>query len=92
MLNQHKAGIEASTSTHNIQRVFRGMTSSEDLQTLAKEGAFAFHTARYKISFKSNDCTSSLINKSHSGTRFLSLHSALQGYASQAMRHIFSAG
>jgi hypothetical protein len=39
------------------------MTSSEDLQTLAKEGTFAYHTARHNISFKSNDCSSSLINK-----------------------------
>ena len=61
---KHKSAIDASTSSAKIRlkQFFKNTISSKDqLKTVAKEGTWVYHTARHNISFKSNDCSGTLV-------------------------------
>ena len=65
---KHKSAIDASTSSAKIQQFFKNTISSKDqLKTVAKEETWAYHTARHNISFKSNDCSGTLIKNMFDG-------------------------
>lgn len=58
---KHNSAIKASTSSAKLQNYFNNFNSSQELETSAKEGAWAYHTAKHNISLRSNDCSSALI-------------------------------
>lgn len=59
---RHKSALEAGSSSKKLSDYFRNIQASKDEMNLAaKESTLAFHTAMHNISFRSNDCTASLL-------------------------------
>lgn len=60
---KHKKAVSAASSA-NIASFFKNKNAGDkELQCAAREAAFAYHTAKHELSFKTSDCTSQLIKK-----------------------------
>lgn len=70
--NKHKSTINASTSSCKVQQYFTNKNEKDqDLKIAAKEGIWAYNTARHNISFSSNDCSAAM-NRCMFDTKFTS--------------------
>lgn len=60
--NRHQYCIKAGSSNKKVSDFFKQFEGTKDeLIIAAKEATIAFHTAMHNLSFRSNDCTASLI-------------------------------
>lgn len=58
---KHKTTIQAESSSQNLTSYFVSSTSRESNKILAAEATLAFHTVKHHFSFRSSDCTHSLL-------------------------------
>ena len=61
---KHKDALSASTSSSKVSTFFKNASlGTSELQLAAEEGTFAYHSVFHNHSFRSMDCTSSVIRK-----------------------------
>jgi hypothetical protein len=58
---RHKSAVDAESYSRKVSDLFKIAESKEDQKIAAREAVFAYHTAKHNFSFRSNDCSSSLI-------------------------------
>jgi hypothetical protein len=63
---KHLTAVSSMSCRQKVTSYFTKETiTDEDKHTEAEEGLFGFHTIKYNHSFRSMDCTSSVIRKLH---------------------------
>jgi hypothetical protein len=91
---KHAVATESRSCSKKVISYFTKETITDECEHIAaKEGVVAFHTIKHNCSFRSSDCTSSVIRRLHEGKfacgRTKCESSVVNVLASFAMQQIF---